>query len=66
MYTGYILADFTIAGAGEGREPADPARFVDAGHGLGTYDQAGLACKPVDVSCGGRIGKAPATGCATW
>jgi hypothetical protein len=27
------------------------------------YDQAGLACQPVDVSLAGR-GKVPATGCA--
>ncbi len=36
--------------------------FIDACHALGTYDWAGLACKPVDVSLE-RRGKAPATGC---
>ena len=63
MYTGYILADYAIAAmqkAGQGPDPPGPHRRR---HGIGQYDQAGLACQPVDVSLGG-LGKVPTTACA--
>ena len=63
MYTGYILADFAIAGLAEGRATRRRAQgLIDGAHSMGTYDQAGLACEPVDVSLAGR-GKVPATSC---
>ncbi len=62
MYTGYILADFAIAGLQKAGKQPTRQGLIAAGHGLGMYDQAGLACAPVDVSLAGR-GKSPATSC---
>jgi branched-chain amino acid transport system substrate-binding protein len=62
MYTGYILADFAIAGLGKAGTPPTRRGLIDGTHALGTYNQAGLACAPVDVSLAGR-GKSPATSC---
>jgi ABC-type branched-subunit amino acid transport system substrate-binding protein len=65
MYTGYILADYAIKSLeGAGKSPTREG-LVAAGHGMGTYDQAGLACQPVDVSLGGR-GKIPSTNCGYY
>jgi hypothetical protein len=63
MYTGYILADFALAGLAKAGNPPTRQGLIDGAHGIGMYDQAGLACQPVDVSLAGR-GKVPATGCA--
>ena len=62
MYTGYILADYTIAAMEKAGKDLTRQGFVTAGHGLGQYDQAGLACQPVDVSEGG-LGRVPSTSC---
>lgn len=62
MYTGYILADFTIAGLDNAGNQLTRQKFVDGACGLGTYDQAGLARKPVDVTAA-AIGKASDTAC---
>jgi len=62
MYTGYILADFTIAGLKKAGNPPTRQGLIDGAHGIGTYDQAGLGCAPVDVSLAAR-GKTPATTC---
>jgi branched-chain amino acid transport system substrate-binding protein len=65
IYTGYILADYFIkALEGAGKTPTRQG-LIDAGHGMGTYDQAGLSCAPVDVSLGGR-GKIPSTNCGYY
>ena len=63
MYTGYILADYAIAALQKAGNPPTRQGLIDGAHGIGQYDQAGLACQPVDVSLGGR-GKVPATSCA--
>ncbi len=63
MYQGYILADFAIAGLEKAGDPPTRKGLIDGAHGIGMYDQAGLACQPVDVSLAGR-GKVPTTGCA--
>jgi branched-chain amino acid transport system substrate-binding protein len=63
MYTGYILADFAIAGLKKAGNPPTRQGLIDGAHAIGMYDQAGLACQPVDVSLAGR-GRVPATGCA--
>ena len=63
MYAGYILADFTIAGLKNAGKPPTRQGLVDGTHALGTYDQAGLACQPVDVSVAGR-GKPPKETCS--
>jgi hypothetical protein len=62
MYQGYILADFAIAGLEKAGNPPTHQGLIDGAHGLGEYDQAGLACQPVDVSLAGR-GKIPKTSC---
>jgi ABC-type branched-subunit amino acid transport system substrate-binding protein len=62
MYQGYILADFAIAGLEKAGNPPTHRGLIDGAHGLGEYDQAGLACQPVDVSLAGR-GKIPKTSC---
>jgi branched-chain amino acid transport system substrate-binding protein len=65
MYTGYILADYAIKSLeGAGKTPTRQS-LIDAGHSMGTYDQAGLGCAPVDVSLEGR-GKVPATSCGYY
>jgi branched-chain amino acid transport system substrate-binding protein len=62
MYTGYILADYTIAAMKKAGKDLTRQAFVDGGHSIGEYDQAGLACQPVDVSVGG-LGRVPSTSC---
>jgi ABC-type branched-subunit amino acid transport system substrate-binding protein len=62
MYTGYVLADYTIAAMKAAGKDLTRQGFVDGGHGLGKYDQAGLGCQPVDVSVGG-LGRVPSTTC---
>jgi branched-chain amino acid transport system substrate-binding protein len=61
-YTGYVLADYTIAALKGAGKDLTRQGFVDAGHGIGKYDAAGLACAPVDVSLG-NLGKVPETSC---
>ncbi len=63
MYQGYILADFAIAGLQKAGNPPTRKGLIDGAHSIGMYDQAGLACQPVDVSLAGR-GKVPTTSCA--
>ena len=62
MYTGYILADYAIDGLQKAGNPPTRQGLIDGVHNMGTYDQAGLACQPIDVSLAGR-GHAPATTC---
>jgi hypothetical protein len=62
MYTGYVLADYTIAAMKKAGKDLTRQNFIDGGHAIGQYDAAGLACAPVDVSVEGR-GKVPATSC---
>jgi branched-chain amino acid transport system substrate-binding protein len=61
-YTGYILADYTIAAMKKAGKNLTRQSFVNGGHSIGQYDQAGLACQPVDVSIGG-LGRVPPTTC---
>jgi ABC-type branched-subunit amino acid transport system substrate-binding protein len=62
MYTGYVLADYMIAGLEKAGTPPTRQGLIDGAHSIGTYDQAGLACAPADVSLAAR-GKTPATTC---
>jgi branched-chain amino acid transport system substrate-binding protein len=62
MYIGYILGDFMIAGLEKAGTPPTRRGLIDGTHSIGTYDQAGLACAPVDVSVAAR-GKTPPTTC---
>jgi branched-chain amino acid transport system substrate-binding protein len=62
-YTGYVLADYTIAALQKAGKNLTRQSFIDGGHNIGQYDAAGLACAPVDVSVAGR-GRVPSTSCA--
>ena len=62
MYGGYILADYAIKSLAGAGKSLTRQGLIDAGHGMGTYDQAGLACASVDVSLAGR-GTTPAKSC---
>jgi ABC-type branched-subunit amino acid transport system substrate-binding protein len=62
MYTGYILADYAIAAMQKAGKDLTRQGLIDGGHSIGKYDQAGLACQPVDVSLGNR-GRVPLTNC---
>jgi branched-chain amino acid transport system substrate-binding protein len=61
-YTGYVLADYTIAAMQKAGKNLTRQGFIDGGHSIGQYDAAGLACAPVDVSVGNR-GRVPETSC---
>ena len=62
-YTGYVLADYMIAALQKAGKDLTRQSFVTSGHGIGQYDEAGLACAPVDVSLG-NLGRVPSTSCA--
>ena len=62
MYTGYILADYMITAMQKAGKTLTRQGLIDGGHSIGKYDQAGLACQPVDVSLGNR-GRVPSTSC---
>jgi len=62
VYNGYIIADMIIKGLEKTGGTPTRQGLIDGVHGLGLYDQAGLACQPVDLSLAGR-GKPPAKNC---
>jgi branched-chain amino acid transport system substrate-binding protein len=62
VYNGYIIADLIIKGCENAGKNLTRQGFVDGVHAVGKYDQAGLACQPVDVSLEGR-GHASKTSC---
>jgi branched-chain amino acid transport system substrate-binding protein len=64
IYTGYVSCDLMIRGLENAG--ASPTRdgFVAGMHQVGAFDQAGLACQPVDISLKG-VGHSSPTGC-TW
>jgi branched-chain amino acid transport system substrate-binding protein len=62
QYLGYIACDLTVKGL-EAAGP-NPTRqgLIDGIRKMGTYDQAGLACTPVNMGLD-TFGKTPETGC---
>jgi branched-chain amino acid transport system substrate-binding protein len=62
VYNGYIIADLIIKGCENAGKNLTRQGLVDGVHAVGKYDQAGLACQPVDVSLEGR-GHASKTSC---
>jgi branched-chain amino acid transport system substrate-binding protein len=63
VYTGYLTADLLIKGLqAAGKSPTRDS-FITATKGLNTWDAAGLACQPVDVSAAG-FGTPPKTICS--
>ncbi len=63
QYTGYITCELAILGLQNAGKTPTRQGFVDGLHKLGTYDEAGLACAPVDISLT-TFGKYPETGCS--
>jgi branched-chain amino acid transport system substrate-binding protein len=61
-YTGYTTGELAILGLQNAGATPTRRGFVDGLRKLGTYDQAGLACTPVDISLE-HYGKYPITGC---
>jgi branched-chain amino acid transport system substrate-binding protein len=63
VYTGYISCDMAVLGLERAGNPPLQANFSGNLRKLGTYDQAGLACAPVDISAA-TYGKAQPTNCS--
>jgi len=63
MYTGYVIAEFAILGLQQAGKTLTRRGLIDGVHKLGTYDEAGLACQPVDLSLANRA-KTPPRGCS--
>jgi branched-chain amino acid transport system substrate-binding protein len=65
VYTGYLTADLMIKGLQAAGQNLSRDRYISATKGLNTWDAAGLACQPVDVSAQG-FGTAPKTFCSWY
>ena len=65
VYTGYITCDLAIVGLQNAGNPPTRAAFAPNLRKLGTYDQAGLGCQPVDISVA-TYGQAPPTNCGWY
>jgi ABC-type branched-subunit amino acid transport system substrate-binding protein len=65
IYTGYITCDLAILGLQNAGNPPTRAAFAPNLRKLNTYDQAGLACTPVDISVA-NYGKQPPKGCGWY
>jgi branched-chain amino acid transport system substrate-binding protein len=65
LYTGYIDCDMAIVGLKNAGNPPTRAAFAPNLRKLGTYDQAGLACKPIEISIE-TYGKAAPTQCGWY
>jgi branched-chain amino acid transport system substrate-binding protein len=65
MYTGYITCDMAIVGLQNAGNPPTRAAFAPNLRKLKTYDQAGLACRPIDISLE-TYGQAAKTGCGWY
>jgi branched-chain amino acid transport system substrate-binding protein len=62
IYTGYITCDLAVTALQQAGQTPTRKGFVDGFRKLGTWDQAGLACQPVDVGLD-TYGKYPPKGC---
>jgi ABC-type branched-subunit amino acid transport system substrate-binding protein len=65
IYTGYITCDMAILGLKNAGNPPTRAAFAPNLRKLNTYDQAGLACRPIDISLA-TYGQASKTGCGWY
>jgi branched-chain amino acid transport system substrate-binding protein len=61
-YSGYIACDLAVKGLDAAGKSPTRQGFIDGIRGLGTYDQAGLACRPVNLGLD-TFGQIPQTGC---
>jgi len=62
VYTGYISCDLAVTALQQAGKTPTRKAFVDGFRALGTWDQAGLACQPVQVGLD-TYGKYPSKGC---
>jgi branched-chain amino acid transport system substrate-binding protein len=65
VYTGYLTADLLIDGLKAAGKDLTRDGYITATKGLNTWDAAGMACQPVDVSAQG-FGKPPNTACSWY
>ena len=65
VYTGYFTCDLAILGLKNAGNPPTRAAFAPNLRKLKTYDQAGLACQPIDISLE-TYGQAAKTGCGWY
>jgi branched-chain amino acid transport system substrate-binding protein len=65
IYTGYITCDMAIVALKNAGNPPTRAAVVPGVRKLKTYDQAGLACRPIDVSVE-TYGQASPTTCGWY
>jgi ABC-type branched-subunit amino acid transport system substrate-binding protein len=62
QYTGYIAGELAVLGLQHAGKTPTREGFVDGLHNLGTYDGAGLVCKPLDIGLA-NFGKYAPTSC---
>jgi branched-chain amino acid transport system substrate-binding protein len=62
IYTGYITCDLMILGLQNAGDPPTRAAFAPNLRKLKAYDQAGLSCRPIDISTE-TYGEASPTSC---
>ena len=62
VYTGYITAELAILGLEHAGDTPTRQGFIDGLRDLGSYDAAGLACAPIDISSE-HYGTYPIDGC---
>jgi branched-chain amino acid transport system substrate-binding protein len=65
VYTGYLTADLLIDGLKAAGKDLTRDGYITATKGLNTWDAAGMACQPVDVSAQG-FGQPPQTACSWY
>jgi branched-chain amino acid transport system substrate-binding protein len=64
-YSGYIACDMAIVGLQHAGNPPTRDAFAPNLRKLGTYDQAGLACHPIDISAA-TSGQASDSNCSWY
>jgi ABC-type branched-subunit amino acid transport system substrate-binding protein len=64
-YTGYITCDMAILGLQNAGNPPTRVAFAPNLRKVGTYNQAGLACRPIDISAA-TYGQASGSGCGWY
>jgi branched-chain amino acid transport system substrate-binding protein len=65
VYSGYTSCELAVLGLKNAGNPPTREAFVPNLRKLGTYDQAGLACQPVDISAA-TFGQAAPTSCSWY
>ncbi|TMK54923.1 MAG: ABC transporter substrate-binding protein [Actinobacteria bacterium] len=64
-YMGYITGELLVLGLEHAGNPPTRKGFVDGLHQLGSFDWAGMACQPIDISLT-NYGKSPQTQCSWY